>query len=66
MLFRSPLLAFLWHRADLPSFVPVNLICSTVLCGMLVLIYWQALTPMGRLLQRREAKILGVVTVEVE
>jgi hypothetical protein len=46
--------------------VPVNLICSALLCGVLVLIYWQALSPLGRLLQRREAKILGVVTVEVE
>ncbi len=64
--FAPPLLAWLWHRADLPAFVPVNLICSALLCGGLVLIYWQALTPLGRLLQRREAKILGVVTVEVE
>ncbi len=64
--FAGPLLAWLWHRSNLPSFVPVNLICSTLLCGAMVLIYWQALTPMGRLLQRRETKILGVVTVEVE
>jgi hypothetical protein len=64
--FAPPLLALLWHRADLPAFVPVNLICSALLCGVLVLIYWQALSPLGRLLQRREAKILGVVTVEVE
>ena len=28
--------------------------------------YWQALGPLGRLLQRRETKILSVVTVEVE
>jgi len=30
------------------------------------LIYWLALTPLGRLLQRRETKILALVTVEVE
>jgi hypothetical protein len=64
--FVSPLLAWLWHRGDLPAYVPVNLICSALLCGAMVLIYWQALTPLGRLLQRRETKILGVVTVEVE
>lgn len=64
--FAGPLLAWLWHRSDLPSFVPVNLICSSLLCGVMILIYWQALTPLGRLLQRRETKILGVVTVEVE
>lgn len=64
--FAGPLLAWLWQRAGLPAFVPVNLICSALLCGVMVLIYWQALTPLGRLLQRRETKILGVVTVEVE
>jgi hypothetical protein len=64
--FAGPLLAWLWHQAGLPPFVPVNLICSMVLCGVMALIYWQSLTPLGRLLQRREAKILGVVTVEVE
>jgi len=64
--FAGPLLAWLWHRANLSVFVPVNLICSVGLCGVMALIYWQALTPLGRLLQRRETKILGVVTVEVE
>jgi len=64
--FAGPLVALLWHRSDLPAFVPVNLTCSAVLCGVMVLIYWQTLTPLGRLLQRRETRILGVVTVEVE
>jgi len=32
----------------------------------MVVIYWQTLSPLGLLLQRREVKILGVVTVEVE
>ena len=64
--FVAPLLALLWHRAELPDFVPVNLICSALLCGVMVLIYWQTLPPLGRLLQRREVKILGVITVEVE
>jgi len=64
--FIAPLLAMLWLRAGLPEFVPVNLLASCLLCGAMALIYGQALTPLGRLLQRREIKILGVVTVEVE
>jgi len=64
--FVAPLLAWLWQRADLPAFVPVNLICSAALCGVMLLVYWLLLTPLGHLLQRRETKILGVVTVEVE
>jgi hypothetical protein len=64
--FIGPLLGFLWHHWDLPAFVPVNLISSALFCGLMVFVYWQTLTPLGRLLQRRETKILGVITVEVE
>ena len=64
--FASPLLALLWNNAGLPPVLPVDLICSALLCAGLILIYWQSLTPLGRLLQRRETKILGIVTVEVE
>jgi ABC-2 type transport system permease protein len=64
--FAGPLLEMLWHRWDLPNFVPVNLIFSALLCGLMTLLYWQTLAPLGRLLQRRETKILGVITVEVE
>jgi hypothetical protein len=64
--FAGPLLAWGWQQAGLPAFVPVNLICSAVLCAAMVLTYWLVLPPLGRLLQRRETKILGVVTVEVE
>jgi len=64
--FAAPLLALLWQRGGQPASVPVNLICSALLCGVMVLIYWKSLTPLGRLLQRREARILGVVTLEVE
>jgi hypothetical protein len=46
--------------------VPVNLIGSMLLCGSMLLVYRQTLPPLGRLLHRRETKILGVVTVEVE
>jgi hypothetical protein len=64
--FLGPLLEMFWRRADLPGFVPVNLICSALLCGLMIILYWHALAPLGRLLQRREIKILGVITVEVE
>src|ERR1039457_322494 len=64
--FAGPLLELLWRRSDLPDFVPVNFICSALLCGVMVFAYWQLLAPMGRLLHRRETKILGVITVEVE
>jgi len=64
--FAGPLLEFLWHRSDLPAFIPVNLIISALFCGLMLFVYWLALTPLGRLLQRRETKILGVIAVEVE
>jgi nitrate/nitrite transporter NarK len=46
--------------------VPVNLILSVLLAMLVAFAYWQTLGPLGRLLQRRETKILDVVTVEVE
>jgi hypothetical protein len=64
--FAGPLLELFWRRSDFPAFAPVNLICSALLCGLMVFAYWRMLAPMGRLLQRRETKILGVITVEVE
>ena len=64
--FAGPLLEWCWRRFDLPPFVPVNLIFSALFCGLMVFAYWRLLAPLGRLLQRRETKILGVITVEVE
>ena len=64
--FVPPLAELLWHQAGWPDVVPVNLILSVLLAALAVLVYWQTLGPLGRLLQRRETKILGVVTVEVE
>jgi ABC-2 type transport system permease protein len=64
--FVPPLAEFLWRSAGWPTVVPVNLILSLALAAVLALAYWQTLGPLGRLLQRRETKILGVVTVEVE
>jgi hypothetical protein len=64
--FVPPLAELLWRLAGWPDVVPVNLILSVLLAALAAVAYWQTLGPLGRLLQRRETKILGVVTVEVE
>jgi len=64
--FAPPLAELLWRLAGWPDAVPVNLILSVLLALLVAVAYWQTLGPLGRLLQRRETKILGVVTVEVE
>ncbi len=64
--FVPPLAEYLWQRAGLSPIVPVNLVLSTMLAAVLGLIYWLTLAPLGRLLHRRETRILGIVTVEVE
>jgi ABC-2 type transport system permease protein len=60
------LLEWLWHLAGGPAWVPVNLICSALLAGLIAMLYWRTLEPIGRLLQRREIKILNTVTAEQE
>lgn len=64
--FLPPLLELLWQLADWPKAVPVNLLLSAGFAALMALVYWQTLGPLGRLLQRRETKILSVVSVEVE
>jgi ABC-2 type transport system permease protein len=64
--FVSPLAELLWRQAGLPAAVPVNFIFSVLLAALAAILYWQTLAPLGRLLYRRETKILSVVTVEVE
>jgi len=64
--FVPPLAELLWRLAGWPDVVSVNLILSFLLAALVAFAYWQTLGPLGRLLQRRETKILGVVTVEVE
>ena len=64
--FAPPLAELLWRLAGWPSVVPVNLILSFLLAALAAFAYRQTLGPLGRLLQRRETKILGVVTAEVE
>ncbi|HEV2393024.1 MAG TPA: hypothetical protein VG146_11755 [Verrucomicrobiae bacterium] len=64
--FIPPLAGLLWQQAGWPSAVPVNLLFSLALAALMAFVYWQTLGPLARLLQRRETRILGVVTVEVE
>jgi ABC-2 type transport system permease protein len=64
--FLPPLAGLLWQKAGWTNLVPVNLLLSAALAALTAFAYWQTLDPLGRLLQRRETKILGVVTVEVE
>jgi len=64
--FVPALAQLLWDLAGWPRVLPINLILSVVLAGVAAFAYWRALGPMGRLLQRRERKILEVLTLEVE
>lgn len=64
--FVPPLLELLWLKVGWPAFVPVNLLLSMLLAGLTAILYWQSLEPFGRLLQRREIKILNTVTAEQE
>ena len=53
------------HFELLPA-AAVTLVCAVLLAGLAALLYWRTLEPIGRLLQRREKRILEVVTREVE
>lgn len=64
--FLPPLCGWLWTAAGWPAVVPVNLLVSLLLAVGAGVLYWQTLEPLGRLLQRRETKILQTITAEVE
>jgi ABC-2 type transport system permease protein len=64
--FVPPLAEMLWQMGELPVYVPVNFILSVLLAALAAFVYWQTLEPLGNLLQRRETKILSVITAEVE
>ncbi len=65
-IFVPPLAEMLLQMAGSPVYVPVNFIFSVLLAALAAFVYWQTLEPLGNLLQRRETKILSVVTAEVE
>lgn len=64
--FAPVLLELIWRSAGWPALVPVNLIGSAVLAAVVGLVYVQSLGAYGRLLQRREIKILNTVTADQE
>jgi hypothetical protein len=64
--FAGPTLELLWRHFDWPGANLVNLLASALLLGVMAALYWLTLPALGRLLQRRETKILAVITVEVE
>ncbi|HWN96440.1 MAG TPA: hypothetical protein VNT99_15530 [Methylomirabilota bacterium] len=64
--FVPALLEWLWQLAGWPVLFPVNLILSMLLATLTAMLYWRTLEPLGRLLQRREIKILNTVTAEQE
>ena len=64
--FVPPLLELLWQTAGWSKVVPVNFIFSVLLATLTAILYWRTLGPLGRLLQRREIKILNIVTAEQE
>ena len=65
-IFVPPLIEIVLRNVGIAAGVPVNLLLSIVLLVFTATVYWLLLAPMGRLLQRRETKILQIVTAEVE
>jgi hypothetical protein len=65
-IYMAPLAGLIWQLAGGYALVPVNLLLSIFFAGLALLLYWVALTPLGRLLQAREIQILETVTSEIE
>ena len=65
-LFVPPLVGMVWERLGGPPATLVNLALSAALAIAMVFIYRRALDPIGRLLQRRETRIISAVTVDVD
>lgn len=64
--FLPPLMELLRGLAGGSKLVPVNLIGSVLVAALTAVLYWRTLGSCGRLLQRREIKILNTVTAEQE
>jgi len=65
-IFFPPAMGLLWSRVGWLPAAPVNLLFSAALLALLTFFYRLSLGPLGELLQRREQKILQVVTKEIE
>jgi len=62
-----PAIAGYWSgRVGGPNAALVNALLSLLLVAGMALVYWWSLGPLGRLLHRRETKILATVSVDVE
>lgn len=64
--FLPPAAELLWSNAGWPSWVPVSFVLSALLAAGTAALYWFTLPPLARLLQRRETKMLELLSVEVE
>ena len=64
--FLPPAAELLWSTAGWPSWVPVSFALSALLAASTAALYWFTLPPLARLLQRREMKMLELLSVEVE
>jgi ABC-2 type transport system permease protein len=64
--FIPPLAGLLSERMGGPPAVLVNFLLSLALAAAVAFAYWRSLGPIGRLLHRREMKILETVSVDVE
>jgi hypothetical protein len=64
--FTPPAAQLLWVWLGGSARVPVSLLLSMLLACAAAAVYGLSLPPLGRLLQRRETAILGLVTAEVE
>ncbi len=65
-IFLPPLLGLIVGKVGWLPGAPVNLAASTVVLCLAAFCYRRSLSVMGRLLQKREQRILEIVTVEVE
>lgn len=61
-----PALQFLWVFLGLPPWIPLNVISGLILAAIACWLYWLILPAQGKLLHRRELKILQEVTTESE
>jgi ABC-2 type transport system permease protein len=65
-IFLPPLAGYWSGRVGGPDASLVNALLSLVLAAIMAWGYWWSLGPLGRLLHRRETKILATVSVDVE
>jgi hypothetical protein len=65
-IFIPPALGLLLSRLGWLPAELVNLLFSAILLGLLVLLYWLSLVPLGKLLLQHEKQILQAVTEKVE